>query len=208
MNQENIKTQKKDKLENILDVLNNMLTDTLQRGENIQELKKIKVKNTSLIQVFADNIDIFSENMIFSFFSDVHKSIVISFFSQICSFIYRLLLWPPPLPPQHRIGAGTHAWKWPKGHLVSERAAWVGATILAGCMSGALESAGDKRACFGPVGLLCAGARTLFQCVCFRGSVCNLVQCVCFFPVRALYGCASAFVPTRLHLRPPQNRTR
>lgn len=75
MNQENIKTQKEDKLENILDVLNNMLTDTLQRGENIQELKKIKVKNTSLIQVFADNIDIFSENMIFSFFSDVHKSI-------------------------------------------------------------------------------------------------------------------------------------
>lgn len=63
--------ERQDKYSSIIDSLNKMLMYNLQRPESSEELKKFKVKNMSLTQVFADQIEFLSDEFVNQFFSDI-----------------------------------------------------------------------------------------------------------------------------------------
>jgi hypothetical protein len=55
----------------VFDVLNEIITVKFSSNNNAEELKKIKVKNATLIQSFMDNLDTFSDEFTSSFFQEI-----------------------------------------------------------------------------------------------------------------------------------------
>lgn len=65
-------SKKEKKLDSIMDIINTMLMDSLNRNSN--ELNKIKIKNNSIFQVFSDNIDVFEDEFVGTFLMDINHS--------------------------------------------------------------------------------------------------------------------------------------
>lgn len=68
----------------IYDILNEMITDKFKINDFSEEIKKIKVRNNTLIQAYIDNIELFSDEFSISFFNEILDSLthILSFLSK------------------------------------------------------------------------------------------------------------------------------
>lgn len=57
----------------IFDALNEIITIRFSIKNFSEELKKVKVKNSTILQAYCDNIDIFSDEFSSTFFEELHK---------------------------------------------------------------------------------------------------------------------------------------